>query len=1053
VLLLRVEANSPGYDLELRVRRPAPFSDPRQAVRLAMYDHVAQVSAWLMNRPRGNSLDRRLRDTGSMYGSNCMSCHTQSGVWGPAGPLAFGYRIENPLHYRHLINVMYESLRPTNVLKDAANNTSLPPHDLGDGPAGTRVAGHNVLTLEAVVAPRKLHSKQQIRTANYVLQTSDPSGINAAGKGSNVGRAVVIHYAAEILRRAWDTTGDVRYLEGIEQRAGEMLKLQPEYTDDLAHRVMFFRRVFPADYAALKGEAPEARDLLARIQEQLTRDEQALRSSQRDDGAWGFAAGQVDRTPDPAPTALAIDALAALGAGADDPAVERGAAALLAMQYPYGLWNASARTGFVTTAYALHALSRIYPEERPQLSRKDLEGAPGESLQDKVGRMRVLAHLDAWSAADSSQPAEEHLDLMRAGAVDAAAPVRYWAMIALGARCHPAAVPDLLRGLEDPVKMVREAARWGLRQTLLADHGWDQALDAYDRGSDLAREQIAAALVMRADAVLPEAKVDLDRLSRTLDRMLSRDANPAVRAWAARAAWNWWLWNPPTRRPLNQAWLTMLQTPEPSLLAENAKRYQLQALLIVNGNRSAANYDNPYTELADLLAAIEPLLDSEAADLVSHRLTHAAATYHNASYGSNGTGQLGYATPGASRTIGRSIDRFWQAAEAAGDEEAIQLSIEAAANVIHEGVQQKLLDYSVKGPEKLRSIAANSLSDPRAVILPTTPEFVGPLIERIHANAQTEEGRRQVTRITVRQLSSARWDMPASPGRQREFFSLLIPTLDDPASDTQWFLAEQLGRILAANPDFRTPTLLDIVPKSFDSPLEETFWLPSAGWMLTYGAAAPEVGQSAAADTTSELHRFAVDLIVRNLDPDADRRARAVAVSMLYQPALYSTPEVISAAGRIDAGNFRRLFPEAFEHDLAEAIDQDGMAPKLEWTEARRRNFAYFRDYVTPELGRENRADGDSCFSCHGGGKVPSMSLESPDRRSRYLSPQDAWANYRTLLSRIDKADPPSSKLLRKPLNIQTGEEDGHQGGLRYNPTDRGYEILKRWVLDAAELK
>jgi hypothetical protein len=141
VCLLRVEANSPGYDLEVRIRRPAPFTDPREAVRLAMYDHVAQVSAWLMNRPRGNSLDRRLRDTGSMYGSNCMSCHIQSGVWGPAVPIAFGYRIENPRHYRHLLNIMYESLRPTNVLKDAANNTSLPPHDLGDGPAGTRVAG------------------------------------------------------------------------------------------------------------------------------------------------------------------------------------------------------------------------------------------------------------------------------------------------------------------------------------------------------------------------------------------------------------------------------------------------------------------------------------------------------------------------------------------------------------------------------------------------------------------------------------------------------------------------------------------------------------------------------------------------------------------------------------------------------------------------------------------------------------------------------------------------------------------------------------------------
>jgi hypothetical protein len=1052
VLLLRVEANSPGYDLEIRIRRPAPFSDPREAVRLAMYDHVAQVSAWLMNRPRGNSLDRRLRDTGSMYGTNCMSCHTQSGVWGPAAPLAFGYRIENPLHYRHLINLMYESLRPTNVLKDAANNTSLPPHDLGDGPAGTRVAGYNVLTLETVVAPRKLHSRQQIRTANYVLQTSDPSGINAAGKGSNVGRAVVIHYAAEILRRGWDTTKDARYLEGIEQRAEEMLKVQPEYTDDLAHRVIFFRRVFPADYAALKRDSPESRDLVARIGEQLRRDEQALRSSQRDDGAWGFAAGRVDRTPDPAPTALAIDALAALGADADDPAVKRGTAALLAMQHPYGLWNRSARTGFVTTSYVLHALSRLYPDERPQLSRKDLGPAPNESLHDTIGRMRRLAHLDAWSAADPSEPADEYLDLMRAGAVHLAAPVRYWAMIALGARHHPAAVPDLLRGLADPVKMVREAARWGLRQTLLADHGWDDVFAAYDTGSDLAREQIAAALVMRADAVMPESNVDFDRLIRTLDRMLSRDANPAVRVWAARAAWNWWLWNPPTRQRLNQAYLTMLQTPEPSLLAEHAKRYQLQALLIVNGNRSAANYDNPYTELADLLAAIEPLLETDAAELVSRRLTHAAGTYHSASYGSNGTGQLGYSTPGASRTIGRSIERFWKAAEAASDEQAIQLSVEAAANVIHEGVQRKLLDYSIKGPEKLRSIAASSLSDPRAVILPTTPEFVGPLVERIHTSAQTEEGRRQVARSTVRQLSSARWDMPTSEGRQREFFSLLIPKLDDPASDTQWFLAEQLGRIVATNPDFRTPTLLAMVPKSFASPLEETFWLPSADWMLTYGGAVPEIGQSAAADTTSELHRFAVELIVRNLDSSADRRTRAIAVSMLYQPALYSTPEVIAAAGRIDAGNFRRLMPEAFERALAEAVERDEAEPKLDLTERRRRNFAYFRDYVVPELARENRADGDSCFSCHGGGKVPSMSLEAPERRSRYLSPQDTWTNYRTLLARIDKADPAASKVLRKPLNIQTGKEDGHQGGLRYRPGDRGYETLRRWALDAAAL-
>ena len=109
---------------------------------------------------------------------------------------------------------------------------------------------------------------------------------------------------------------------------------------------------------------------------------------------------------------------------------------------------------------------------------------------------------------------------------------------------------------------------------------------------------------MRADAVMPAARVDLQRLASMLDKMMSQDANPAVRAWATRAAWNWWVWNPPMRQPLNKAFVTMLKTPEPSVLAENAKRYQLQALLIVNGNRASANFDNPYRELGDLFQAI-----------------------------------------------------------------------------------------------------------------------------------------------------------------------------------------------------------------------------------------------------------------------------------------------------------------------------------------------------------------------------------------------------------------------------------------------------------------
>ncbi|NDJ11971.1 MAG: hypothetical protein EBY17_12405, partial [Acidobacteriia bacterium] len=47
VYFLKVESNSPGYEVELRVRQPGPFTDPRLAVRTAMYDQISQVDAWL----------------------------------------------------------------------------------------------------------------------------------------------------------------------------------------------------------------------------------------------------------------------------------------------------------------------------------------------------------------------------------------------------------------------------------------------------------------------------------------------------------------------------------------------------------------------------------------------------------------------------------------------------------------------------------------------------------------------------------------------------------------------------------------------------------------------------------------------------------------------------------------------------------------------------------------------------------------------------------------------------------------------------------------------
>src|SRR5207253_2131737 len=161
---------------------------------------------------------------------------------------------------------MEESLRPTNVLVDAANNTSLAPLDLGDGPAGTRAAGYNVTTLESFLAPRRLHSAPQVPPANSARQSAHPSAMKAAGRG---------RYAAQSL--------------------------------------------------VTRGRAQVAADLAR------------LRQTQKADGSWGFHPGVTtdngktwkngsddQKDNDPAPTALALSALAGLGFDDKDPSVRRG---------------------------------------------------------------------------------------------------------------------------------------------------------------------------------------------------------------------------------------------------------------------------------------------------------------------------------------------------------------------------------------------------------------------------------------------------------------------------------------------------------------------------------------------------------------------------------------------------------------------------------------------------------------------------------------------------------------------------------------------------------
>ncbi len=1033
IYYLVVESNSPGYEVEMRVRELGPHTDPRRAVQQAMYDHMTQVHAWLMNRPRGASVDRRIRDTGSLLGTVCMSCHTQSSIWGPAMPVLNGYPMETTHTLRQLINTMYECLRPTNVLTEAANNTSLSPLDLGDGPAGTRAAGFNVVMAEMLTAPKRLHSTQQVRTANFILQSADPSGINAAGPGSNYGQAVVYRFAGTILERAWRETKNPKYFEALEEKAEKLLALKAKYTDDPANRVEFFRKIFPV----------AGHKLEAKILDQLHEDEVSLRRLQKVEGCWGFdAKGECD----PAPTALALTAFGALGMDDRDEAVRKGVQWLLKTQDPYGRWNKSSLTGFVTTAYVEHALSRLYPMKAIEPQRSDFQPKSDESLLDTIARFRAMAQL-GMRAED-----RQFFDLVLPGAKHPVAAVRYFAQIALGALRDDRGVTAQLAGSGDESKMVREAARWGLRQTLLDDKGWDFVFEQSRLGDDLTRESIAGALVMRADAVMSRSNVGFERLTRNLDRMMNDDASPAVRAWATRAAWNWWIYNPPVRKGINIAVMRTLEREEPSVLTENALRYQLEALFIVNGQRANPSKEHQYPELSQLFESLSKRLDQKVPEVLIDRLTAIAATYYSQAGGDGGPGQMGYITDNSAAMMGKAVLAFWERSEKQKDPMRVKLAIEASANIIHDPLQKKLLEYASNGPDDLRTLASTSIADPRLISLPGTQEFLEPMMEQFYRGSNEMERRAELVSPIVKLFQRARWNLPKTEEQQRIFYKILLPNwapergkLEENTRQLQqmekdpldWYVSQQIASIIHNNQDLQTPMLLAYYPKSFETPMQERLWVPAVKWMLRFGQEVPEVG--AATQLPSELaglRERSIDLYLKALEAKGDARTKRAALNLAADPILRKHPRIEPV--------LLKATPQYFEKETADIAQ---LSPG--W----RKNWEYFRDWVVPELTKPNREDQMSCLGCHGvAGRVPSMELAPADDLG-YVKMQGLVHIYKSLLERVNETAVEQSKLLRKPLNVQSGKEDGHQGGRRFNPNDQAYKILEQWVRDAARLK
>jgi hypothetical protein len=865
VYYLRVEANQPGYELEVRLVDPAPYEDPRRAIEQAVYYQLAEVDAWLIHRPRNIALDRRVRDGTSLFGENCMSCHTQSGVWGVADALRQGYRPDGTVqNWRRLVNTMYESLRPTVKLKDAASNTSLAPNDLGDAPAGSRVAGRNIVLHERTVRPKRLHSYQQRRTANYVLQTNDPGGINAAGKGSNFGPNVVFKFAAEILERSWRDTNDPRYFFGLEEKAKKIVATGNDgmkVTDDLGHRIEFFYSLFPEDYPEIVGRltgsearVAEAHAFREKFAAQVETDLQRLTALQQEDGSWGFDLGaslddgrtwkRLDEPGDPAPTAVALIALEAAGFRPDDARIKRATNWLLNDQYEYGLWNHAAQTGFVTSAYVIRALSRLYPADASPRERPLAESINDLPLPAALSRVRRhQASGDAvWVDEFSAAAKSEHPY------------VRYQALLGIGGSLSAGGVATLIEHLDDPVKMCREAAFWSLRQLLLDDVGWRETFQAYQSGSPRTRQSILQALVTRVDLAGPKSRVDLGELARLLTAGMS-DSFAGARAFAHKAAWHWWVWNPPMREAISRAWTDALLREESNALTEMALRYSTVSMLIVNGQianqTGGKNADHQYSELSglyNLLTKRREEADEEQLVRFDRRLSGIAASHFQERGNDGGPGQMGYSTPGSTEFFGKVVLATYERERDGGEIPWKKIALEGAANVAYAPLEERLLGLLTTGDIDMVAVASRALANPQSLSLPGRVDTLQQLltkIDRFLADKRTGDAE-----ALINFLARVKWDFDGiSEREEQEFYRLLIsggterprrpsaahrgfvgkPVPSDAAEPTQQEeRAGLLGRVLGDNPTLHRKTAFELVNEN------ERFWLPSTEWMVSY---------------------------------------------------------------------------------------------------------------------------------------------------------------------------------------------------------------------------
>ena len=542
---VRVAANHPAYQLHTYLYGVPPYRDPHDAVRAGMDFLINMGDTWLSNTPRRGAVALRT----SMQHSEtqlCIACHpSQFTTRGYLRGIKNGYAPTQRASLEFIEDRLYNNTRPlygepganwVRVIYTARTEASRLP-----------LLANNYEKYVTHDPPRKNYNVPygEYLKIHYKGVTKLP-GNEADGCEPDVSPFEIAEQSWQTFNLLHEQTGKDDWLAERDHVLQMALDYKPVNMIDLSWKIMMLAEIDKTKYA------PQLNELI----DQLYQYENAQ-------GGWPYP---FDKTAKPADFISYNAVLALTEAGhrpETDPKMAIAVNAMLAAQRVEGSWEGDPvyqgfNTPFRATQFAVMALSTLYPG--PTKAKDWDAGYPAPPTRlAKNDLPLLLEQLDQfWDPAP-----EPVLKQIREVLVSSDQPLaREAAARAIGHMADAGSMPELIKALGDPTKMVQTSAAYAVRMVL------SRRQDYAPQGSKL----LAAALNSTdgrtrwgAARVFNQHFRDLT-FDPELLAALEKDINdpvPFVRFEAASGLWRWYYWQvdqPDERKSTLETIATRLNT-------------------------------------------------------------------------------------------------------------------------------------------------------------------------------------------------------------------------------------------------------------------------------------------------------------------------------------------------------------------------------------------------------------------------------------------------------------------------------------------------------------